>query len=356
MGTIRFEKFEMKYGCYLPEDFKKFMNKYGGDAQFGSCRFEYPENIINNILRIPGEMDFHLIPFGDVGNGDVYCFYKYGASSEEYYVGIWLHETTNFVILTSSFKGFLYKCILDDYFSTVIPNDDFSPSENMLFIKECTERSEKLAIEYGIDFERVKQLKNEFDYHEFMVEFDNKAIQSLCYLGAKLIKRKDKRGVDFLDAARKIYKPYVAPNYLLGKALFDLERDGDALLLQALRGSVILTGYSYWEEDFLEIPEDVHREIALLVDDSLKHMKDFFEKKIYYGTDPYDFELRLEMARHYIEDDDYSMAMVEYNNAIYCCEDKSYIKEILTEALQAAIDGGLIFLIGLIEQDIRKLR
>lgn len=356
MGNVRFEKFEMKYGCYLPEDFKKFMNKYGGDAQFGSCRFEYSENIINNILRIPGEMDFHLIPFGDVGNGDCYCFYKYGEHSNECYVGIWLHDTRNFVILTSSFKGFIYKCILDDYLSTVMPNEDFTNEENMIFTKESVDRSEKLALDYGFDFEKIKTIKNEFDYHELMAEYDNQAIQSLCYLGNKLIRKKDKRGVDFLDTARKIYRPYVAPNYLLGKALISMGKDGNEFFLQALRGSVILTGYSYWEEDYLEIPEDVHREIALLADDSLKNSEGFFEKKLYNGADPYDYEIRLQMARDYEDMSDYSMAMVEYNNAVFCCEDKSLIKEILSEALQSATRGRLTFLTGFIEQDIRKLR
>lgn len=356
MGNVRFEKFEMKYGCFLPEDFKRFMNKYGGDALFGSCRFEYPENIINNLLRVPGEMDFHLIPFGDVGNGDRYCFYKYGEHSEDYYVGIWLHDTGNFVILSSSFKGFIYKCILDDYLSTVVPNDDFSYEENRLFTQECIERSQNLAAEYGFDYEKVKLLKDEFDYHEFMVEFDNKAIQSLCYLGYKLIRQKDKRGVDFLDAARKIYKPYIAPNYLLGKALHNMDKDGAGFFLQALKGSLILTGYSYWEEDFLEIPEDVHREIALLVDQRLEDSNDLLEQRIFLGADPYDYELRLEMARSYITSENYSMAMVEYNNAVFCCEDKEKIKEILIEALQGATKGGMLFLTGLLEQDIRKLR
>lgn len=356
MGNVRFEKFEMKYGCYLPEDFKKFMIKYGGDSQFGSCRFEYPENIINNILRIPGEMDFHLIPFGDVGNGDCYCFYKYGENSADYYVGIWLHETENFVILSSSFKGFIYKCILDDYLSTVIPNEDFTDEENMLFLKECRDRSEKLANDYGFDYEKVKLLKDEFDYHQFMVEYDNKAVQSLCYLGYKLIKKEDKRGVDFLDAARKVFKPYVAPNYMLGKAFLSMRKNGDEFFMQALRGSVILTGYSYWEEDYIEIPEDVHREIALLADESLKNVNEFFERKLYNGADPYDYELRLEMARYYAKNNDYSMSMLEYNNAIFCCNNKATIKDILSEALQSASKGGLIFLIGLIEQDIRKLR
>jgi hypothetical protein len=356
MVNVRFEKFEMKYGCYLPEDFKKFMNKYGGDAQFGSCRFEYPENIINNLIRIPGEMDFHLIPFGDVGNGDYYCFYKYGEHSEEYYVGIWLHETSNFVILTSSFKGFIYKCILDDYLSTVIPNEDYTDDENFIFSRECIERSEKLSIDYGFDFEKVKQLKDELDYHEFMVEFDKSAIQSLCYLGYKLIKKKDKRGVDFLDIARKIYRPYVAPNYLLGKALINMDKEGMDFFIQGLRGSLILTGYSYWEEDYLEIPEDVHREMALLADAGLKEVNEFFERKLYNGADPYDFEIRLQMARNYAANNDFSMAMVEYNNAVFCCENKVFTKEILTEALQCATKGGLIFLTGLIEQDIRKLR
>lgn len=356
MSTTRFEKFEMKYGCYLPADFKNFINTVGGDVQFGSCRFEYPVNIINNVLRIPGKMDFHLIPFGDVGNGDYYCFYKYGEKSDDYYVGIWLHETGNFVILSSSFKGFMYKCVLDDFLSTVIPNEDFSDEENILFSSESFERCEKICLEFGFNIEKIKSMKNELDYHKLMIEYDEKAIQSLCYVGYTMIKKLDMDGVNFLDAARKIYLPYTAPNYLLGKALGKMGKDGKDLFLKALRGSLILTGYSYWEEDFLEIPEDVHREMALLVDESLKNADDFFGKSIYNGADPYDYELRLKVARNYIQNKDYSMAMVEYNNAVFCADDKIIIKELLQEALKNAIKGGLYFLSGLIEHDIRKFR
>jgi hypothetical protein len=356
MANVRFEKFEMKYGYYLPEDFKRFMIKFGGDAQFGSCRFEYPENIINNILRVPSKMDFHLFPFGDVGNGDYYCFYKYGEDVEEYFIGIWLHETNNFAILTSSFRGFLYKCILDDYLTTILPGDDLTEMENVLFSKECLERSERLAAEYEFDFEKIKTLENELDYHEFMAEFDEGAIQSLCYIGNKLLKSKDKRAYEILDKARKIYRPYTAPNYLLGKAMLNMGKDGNEFFKQALNGSLVLTGYSYWEEDYLEIPEDVHREIVLYADSSLTDSGSLLERKLYNGEDPYSFELRLELARNYIKENDNSMAMVEYNNAIFCCSSKTRIKEILKEALDMANRAGFSYLTGILEQDIRKIR
>lgn len=356
MANVRFEKFEMKYGCFLPEDFKKFMNNYGGDALFGSCRFEYGENIVNNLLRIPGEMDFHLIPFGDVGNGDYYCFYKYGPECDEYYVGIWLHETQNFVILNSSFQGFLYKCALDDYFSTLLPNEDLNDNEDPTFLKECFDRCKALSEEYGFNFDKIRTLKDEFDYHKFMVDYDSNAIQSLCFLGIHYLKQKDKIGVDYLDQARNIYKPYVAPNYLLGKALYSMDKDGGGFFMEALRGSLVLTGYSYWEEDYLEIPEDVHREIALMVDERLGSVEEEFERKLYQGADPYDFELRLELARHYQRNHDSQMAVIEYNNALFCCENKFYKKDILNEALISARENGQMFLTGIIEQDIRKLR
>ena len=64
--------------------------------------------MISNIVRIYGKMDFHLFPFGFVGNGDYYCFYKYWENREDYFVGIWLHETNNFVVLCKTFKAFMY--------------------------------------------------------------------------------------------------------------------------------------------------------------------------------------------------------------------------------------------------------
>lgn len=356
MYRPRFEKFEMKYGYYFPEEYKSFMLKYGGDTQFGSCRFEYPDNIINNIVRIPINMDFHLIPFGDIGNGDYYCFYRYGIENSDYFIGIWLHETRNFVVLASNFKSFLYKCMLDDYLSTVIPNEELTENEGALSSTESIERCRILSSDFGYDFEKVKKMKDEFDYHRLMIEYDERALQSLCFMGKSLIKRKDKRGFDLLLRASSVYSYYTAPYYLTGRALLDAGKDPKEYFLKALRTSLVLTGYSYWEEDYLEIPEDVHREIALYVDGDLKNSSGIIEESIYSGRDPYDFELRLEAARQYSMEKRYNDAMIEYNNAIFCCEDKAAAREILKESLKDAREGGFYHLTGIIEHDIRIIK
>ncbi|WP_161633588.1 SMI1/KNR4 family protein [Fervidicella metallireducens] len=356
MKRPRFEKFEMKYGYYFPEDFKEFMYFYGGDTQFGSCRFEYPDNIINNLLRIPGKMDFHLIPFGDVGNGDYYCFYRYGIGKDEYFIGIWLHETYNFVILTSSFKGFLYKCMLDDYLATIVHGDELSEEEIEICKTESMERCIELSKRYGFDFEKVKKMRSEFDYHKLMVEFDEMALQSLCFLGKNLIKKRDLNGLDILKYALNVYPFYTAPYYLLGISLLNQGKDFRKYFKEAVKTSVILTGYSYWEEDYLEIPEDVHREIALYVDNELKDAETVFEKKLYLGADPYDYSLRLELAREYILDKKYHHAMVEYNNAIFCTDSSQIKREILEEAYICAREYGLCFIKGIIEHDLKYIR
>lgn len=356
MNRLRFEKFEMKYGYYFPLEFKEFMNKYGGDTQFGSCRFEYPDNIINNLIRIPYEMDFHLVPFGDIGNGDYYCFYRYGAEQEEYFIGIWLHETRNFVILSSNFKSFLYKCLLDDYLSTVVVNEELSENERMLTSAESLERCEMLSKEYGYDLDKVKKMKDEFDYHRLMVEYDNKALQSLCFVGKYLIKNSDKSGFDFLEQGRLVYSFYSAPYYLTGKALMSINKDPKDVFKKALKTSLVLTGYSYWEEDYLEIPEDLHREITLYVDKDLENSSDYLEESLYNGQDPYSYELRLEMAKLYAREHKYHNSMIEYSNALFCCEDKSIGKEILKEALETSKEGGINYLVGIIEHDIKILK
>lgn len=356
MNRLRFEKFEMKYGYFFPLEFKAFMNKYGGDTQFGSCRFEYPDNIINNIIRIPYEMDFHLIPFGDIGNGDYYCFYRYGAEQNEYFIGIWLHETRNFVILASNFKSFLYKCLLDDYLSTVVINEELSEDERLLSSAESLERCDLLSREYGYDLDKVKKMKDEFDYHRLMVEYDNSALQSLCFIGKYLLKNGDKSGFDFLEQGRKVYSFYSAPYYLAGKALININKEPKDIFLKALKTSLVLTGYSYWEEDYLEIPEDLHREITLYVDKYLKDSRDYLEERLYNGQDPYSYELRLEMAKLYASQEKYNDSMIEYSNALFCCDDKNIAKEILKQALQAAKDGGVNYLTGIIEHDIRILK
>lgn len=356
MSKLRFEKFEMKYGCFLPSDFKQFMYKYGGDVQFGSCRFEYPENIINNLLRIPGEMDIHLIPFGDIGNGDFYCFYKYGSGANNYYVGIWLHETRNFVILASSFKSFMYKCMLDDYMSIILSQEEDLKDDSDILDTESIERCKEISIEYGFDFEKVKKMKNEFDYHRLMVEYDTRAVQSLCYLGKNLTMKNDVNGFSLLNSAKEAYPFYTAPYYITAKALMKLNQDSKFYLLKAMKTSMVMTGYSYWEEDFIEIPEDVHREIALFADQYLKNSDDYFNRSIYNGKDPYDYELRHEMAKRYAKEKNFSMAMIEYNNALFCCEDKLVSKDILKDALMDSIDGGLHYLSKIIEHDIKLIR
>lgn len=356
MNRLRFEKFEMKYGYFFPSEFKVFMNKYGGDTQFGSCRFEYPDNIINNIVRIPYEMDFHLVPFGDIGNGDYYCFYRYGEEYNDYFIGIWLHETRNFVILASNFKSFLYKCLLDDYLSTVVVNEELSESDRMLSSAESLERCDLLSREYGYDMEKVKKMKNEFDYHRLMVEYDNKALQSLCYIGKYLLRNEDKSGFDFLEQARKVYPYYSAPYYIAGKALIGLNKEPKDVFTRALKTSLVFTGYSYWEEDYLEIPEDLHRELALYADKYLKDSNDYLEERLYRGQDPYDYKLRLEMAKIYASQGKYNSSISEYSNALFCCNDKYIAKEILKQALEIAKEGGINYLTGLIEHDIRILK
>ncbi len=356
MNRLRFEKFEMKYGYFFPSDFKEFMNKYGGDTQFGSCRFEYSNNIINNIIRIPYKMDFHLIPFGDIGNGDYYCFYRYGAEVDDCFIGIWLHETRNFVILASNFKSFLYKCMLDDYLSTVVLNEELSDNERTLTNAESLERCKLLSNEYGYDLDKVKAMKNEFDYHRLMVEYDNRALQSLCFIGKHLLKNGDKGGFDFLERAIAVYPFYTAPYYLAGKGLINTNKDPGDIFKRGLKTSLMLTGYSYWEEDYLEIPEDLHREITLYVDKYLKNSEDYLEKRLYSGEDPYSLKLRLQMARHYSSQGKYYSSMLEYSNAVFCCEEQSAAKEVLKEALKASIDGGINHLTRIIEHDIRFLK
>lgn len=356
MNKPRFEKFEMKYGYFLPDDFKKFMYKYGGDTQFGSCRFEYIDTVISNMLRRPGYMDFHLVPFGDVGNGDYYCFYRYGLERDEYYIGIWLNETRNFVVLTSSFKGFMYKCMLDDYLSTVIPNEELTDEESMLAYNESMDRCRMLADEFGFDFEKVKLLKDEFDYHRLMAEYDDKAIQSLCFIGKNLLKRNNADGLKFLEKAQQEFAEYTAPYYLSARAMLNLGEDGRTAFIKALNTSLFMTGYSYWEEDYLEIPEDVHREVMLYADEYLKYYPGYLEKRLSDGDDPYDYKFRLELADNFYEKKNYKKAVLEYSNALFCCEKKECMRVILEKALACAKAAGLYYIAGIIEYDMRTLR
>ncbi|KRQ87981.1 hypothetical protein ABG79_00146 [Caloramator mitchellensis] len=347
----RFEKFEMKYGYFLSEEFKKFMQKFGGDTQFGSCRFEYSENIANNLLRVPGKMNINLLPFGDIGNGDYYCFYKYGPRKEEYYIGIWLHETRNFIVLASNFKSFMYKCLLDDIMSLNLIEDD---SEYGITSDEILYRINVLSEEFGFDVEKAMLCDNEYNYHKFLVEYDNKAIQSLCFLGKKMIENNEKNGKKALEKVINEMPIYTAPYYILGKHNEILSGSYEKMYLQGLKTSLDLTGFSYWEEDFIEIPEDVHREMLFFIDEEKN--KEFLKEYYLLDKDPYDAEVRLKLAKKYVKQGEYEKAVVEYNNALYCNEDKEFAREILKIALNDVCDGGLLYLKNIIENDLKFLR
>ena len=356
MNSLRIEKFEMKYGYYLPSDYKAFLYKYGGDSQFGSCTFEYADCIVNNILRQPGEMDFHLVPFGDIGNGDYYCFYRYGAARPDYYIGIWLNETKNFVVLASDFKSFMYKCMLDDYLSTMSMDENDKDVETAAGINESLERCQILSEEYGFDFDMVKKMANEMDYHSLMVQHDPHAVQSLCFVGKRLLNYGDDKGKEYLKRVMDIFPQYTASYYIYGRQRLGLLRKSGKELLQALNSSLVTTGYSYWEEDYLEIPEDVHREILLYADSMIKNEEGILEKGLYGGRDPYDADFRLECARHYAKEGNISRAIREYSNALFCCEDKGAYREVLGYALKDIKDAGIYYLEEIIEHDLRLLR
>ncbi|MEF9951309.1 MAG: SMI1/KNR4 family protein [Clostridium sp.] len=357
MSKLRFEKFEMKYGYFLPYDFKEFMNKVGSDNHFGSCSFECSENIVNNIIRVYGLMDIRLVPFGVVGNGDYYCFYRYGQGIDDYYIGIWLSESRNFIALCSNFKSFLYRCCLDDYFSTIVVNTEISIEDNAILNKESIERCEYLCSEYDFDLNKVKSVEDKFDYHNLMVEYDPLAIQSLCFLGRYYLDDDNEKGIDYLNIVKENFKTYAAPYYILGKYYFDKGISSSRVeFLEGISSSLVLTGYSYWEEDFVDIPLEVHRNMSYYIDGRKLTSDRFLESSIIRGKDPYSLILRLEFAEKCREKEMYSEAVDEYANAIYCTDDRVIIKDILREALACCDEGGIFYLRKLIMQDIKYLK
>lgn len=357
MNKFRFEKFEMKYGYFLPDDFKIFMTRFGGDCHFGSCNFDYIENMVSNILRVHGKMDFHLFPFGIIGNGDYYCFYRYGEEKDDYYVGIWLHETKNFVILCKTFKAFIYRCVLDDYFSTVVANEDISFEESVKLTKESLERCEILSKEYDFDMEKIKMINTQEDYHSLMIEFDPWAVQSLCYLGKFNLDKDKEKAIEYLTRAKTACSFYAAPYYILGRYYIGKGmREGKGEILKGLKSSLVLSGYSYWEEDYLDIPKDVHRNMAYYLDESNVISESFLEKSVVTGRDPYGLILRLELAEKFKRENKYKRALREYANAIYCSDDAIICKDILREALSCSKEGGMLYLSKLIEQDIKLMK
>lgn len=352
MNRFRFEKFEMKYGYFLPNEFKDFMKRFGGDTQFGSCNFEYTNNITNNLLRVHGKMDFHLLPFGIVGNGDYYCFYRYGEDIDDYFIGIWLHETNNFIILCKTFKSFIYRCALDDYFATTISNEKLEFEENVKFCEESLKRFYSICDIYGFDINKIKTIKTQIDYHKVMIEFDPYAVQSLCYLGKYYLDSNKNKAIKYLESVKKICDFYTAPYYILGKYYIEKGmREGKEEITNGIKTSLVLTGFSYWEEDFIDIPSDVHRNMIYY----LKSIN-ISEKEIVLDKDPYSVIFRLKIAQKLRKQSRHKEALREYSNALFCCDDNTVCKDILREALHCSEEGGLLYLYKLIEKDIRLMK
>jgi hypothetical protein len=142
----------------------------------------------------------------------------------------------------------------------------------------------------------------------------------------------------------------------MGKIYISLGKDNREFYSDALRTSLVSTGYSYWQEDHLEIPEDIHREIALFMDSELEKYGGYLEKELFMGRDPYDCQLRYEIAKEHSLKRDYISALEEYNNALYCCDNKDTSREILKEAYRDAKNGGLNYLTNIIEHDLKIIR
>lgn len=128
--------------------------------------------------------------------------------------------------------------------------------------------------------------------------------------------------------------------------------DGYRYLKSALKSSLVLTGYSYWQEDYIDIPDDVHREVALFVDDMLDE-KDILESKFIKGNDPYNSELRKQIAREYYKVGKYKEALDECSNALFCNGED---EETLFLAHKISNDLGEVYLTKIIEQDIKKIK
>lgn len=352
MSRNKVEKFEMKYGYFLPEDFKDFIEKFGGNCTFGSCSFDYREDVTNNFIRSSGKMDFHLVPFGMVGNGDYYCFYRFSEKKEDYFIGIWLSETRNFVILCKTFKSFIYRCALDDFFATIISHDNLSFKESVKISEESLKKCYEICGIYGFDIEKIKRIKSQLDYHKLMVEFDESAIQSLCYLGKYYLNINREKAFGYFKRVKSICPTYTAPYYILGKYYMGKGmRECREEFKKGLKSSLIFTGFSYWEEDFIDIPEDVHRSML-----SWLNMLNKDENIIFIDKDPYNTILRLEIAQKFRKQSKYKEALTEYANAIYCCEDNTLCKDILREALVCSKESGELYLVKLIEYDIKLLK
>ena len=357
---VRFEKFERKYNFQLPDSYKLLIAEMGDGYVIGNCEFYSASDFIDNNLRAGGAMEVGLFPFGGLGNGDCFCFLKYGENPEEYYIVLWLNETYNYVILNSTFDNFLYNCMIQEYKALLYP-DEYMAEGSKDEYEECIDKINSVSSLFDFNLEEVEMAKNESDLNSLILNRDPSAVQLLCQEGRKMLASKNEEGVKYLKRAMCFSPDYTAHYYILSKYLMKVDaKEAVKLLYKSALTPVAASGYSYWEEDDIGVPENVLDEIFSTLSLNREMLPKQYRESLYMSfimeQRPYDSDFRFVFAKKLFDDGEYLQSIKEFNNVLILTEDYKLKIKVLDMLIPIYEKVGLVWASAICRKDIKYIK
>lgn len=357
---LRFEKFERKYNFQLPDSYKLLITEMGDGYIIGNCEFYPAVDFVDNNLRCGGAMEARIFPFGGLGNGDCFCFLKYGENPDEYCIVLWLSETYNYVILNSTFDNFIYNCMVQEYKALLYPEEYMAEGTRDEY-EECIEKINSVSSLFDFDIEELEKARSENELNMLILDCDPFAVQLLCKEGKKLLEQNNEYGVKLLNRAVDYAPFYAAQYYILGKYFY--ERDKTEALryyFKAAQAPLAASGYSYWDEDDAGIPQFAMEEVF----SDLLHFKELLPKEYMVSPymdfisrqKPYDPDYRFVLAEKLLADGDYDNCIRELNNVLILTEDPALKIKVLNMLMPIYEKAGLVWASGVCKKDIKYIK